>query len=106
MVKLKMAMETKQGETDAEKKRGRPRKSETPQTPAQTTKPVLLAHEEIPRVEELVAKVVEVEKLDVEKDVFTEIPVEVEAEKKPKPSSSFDAAAWQPKTSVGKAVKE
>ena len=47
-------------------------------------------------------KVEEEEKLEVEKDVITELP-EIEAETKPK--ITIDVEGWHPKTSTGKKVK-
>jgi small subunit ribosomal protein S5 len=44
----------------------------------------------------------EEEKLEVEKDVITELP---EIEKETKPEIKIDVEGWQPKTSVGKKVK-
>src|SRR5574342_850499 len=44
----------------------------------------------------------EEEKLEVEKDVITELP---EIEKETKPEIKIDVEGWQPKTGVGKKVK-
>jgi small subunit ribosomal protein S5 len=44
------------------------------------------------------------EKLELEKDVMEEVPDEEEIVKTV-PKTSFDVAAWMPKTSIGKAVK-
>ncbi len=55
-----------------------------------------------PTPEEVVAPVVEEVKLDVEKDVLTEIPEEEAVEVK---KGGVDVTAWQPKTSIGQKVK-
>lgn len=44
----------------------------------------------------------EEEKLEVEKDIITELP---EIEKETKPEIKIDVESWQPKTSLGKKVK-
>ncbi len=58
------------------------------------TEPKTIEPAVIPHVEEV--------KLEVEKDVITEIPEEEAIEI---PKSGVDVAAWQPKTSLGKKVK-
>ncbi len=52
--------------------------------------------------EAVIAPVVEDVKLEVEKDVITEIPEEDKLEGR---KEGFDVAAWQPKTSIGQKVK-
>jgi small subunit ribosomal protein S5 len=65
---------------------------------AEPAKPVDAAH-----IEAVVAPVAEEVKLEVEKDVITEIPEEEALEGR---KDGFDVASWQPKTSIGKKVKE
>ncbi len=55
-----------------------------------------------PPKESEVIPVVDEEKLEVEKDIITEIPEEEAIEV---PKEGVDIAAWQPKTSIGKKVK-
>lgn len=55
-----------------------------------------------PAVEAIIAAVVEEPKLEVEKDVMTEIPAEEAIHVK---KDGVDVTAWQPKTSLGQKVK-
>jgi small subunit ribosomal protein S5 len=60
------------------------------------------AAKEEAHVDAVIAPVVEEVKLEVEKDVITEIPEEEAIEV---PKDGVDVAAWQPKTSLGQRVK-
>jgi small subunit ribosomal protein S5 len=60
------------------------------------------AEKEAAPAEAVIPPVVEVVKLDVEKDVITEIPEEEAIEA---PKDGVNVAAWQPTTSIGQKVK-
>jgi small subunit ribosomal protein S5 len=74
-----------------------PKKNEETKAKEEAQKPA-----SVEEVVAAVAPVVEEEKLDVEKDVITEIPAEEAIAIK---KDGVDVAAWQPKTSLGQRVK-